>query len=88
MASLLIKGSTVFDGTGKPGVITDVLIKNDRIVSVGALSAHQADVVIDGTGMITTPGFIDVNTDSDHYLSLFTIPAYAKTRHTTKKDRV
>lgn len=75
MATLLIKGSTVFDGTGKPGQKADVLVKNDRIVAVGSLGTSQADIVIDGADLITAPGFIDVNTDSDHYLSLFTDPA-------------
>ncbi len=75
MGTILIKGSTVIDGTGTPGVVTDILIKNDLISAIGNFSANQADVVLDGAGMITTPGFIDVNTDSDHYLSLFTDPA-------------
>ncbi len=75
MATILIKGSIVIDGTGKPGEPVDILIKNDRIAALGTLTSTQADIVLDGSGMITTPGFIDVNTDSDHYLSLFTDPA-------------
>ena len=72
---ILIKNSLVIDGTGAPADKKDVLIKDDVIVAVGKFPTQQADIVIDGLGLTTTPGFIDVNTDSDHYLSLFTDPA-------------
>lgn len=72
---VLIKDSLVVDGTGKPGEKLDVLIKDDRIAAIGHFPNQKADLIIDGTGLITTPGFIDVNTDSDHYVSLFTDPA-------------
>lgn len=71
---ILIKDSLVVDGTGAPAVRADIVLKDDRIVAIGNLKNHEADVVIDGLGTITTPGFIDVNTDSDHYVSLFTDP--------------
>src|SRR6185295_17963693 len=72
---ILIKDSLVIDGTGAPAEKKDVLLKDDRISAVGHFSDQKADVVIDGLGLITMPGIIDVNTDSDHYLSLFTDPA-------------
>lgn len=72
---ILIKNSLVIDGTGAPRRKADILIKDGRIVAMGDLKQQQAETVIDGQGMITAPGFIDVNTDSDHYLSLFTDPA-------------
>jgi N-acyl-D-amino-acid deacylase len=75
MGSVLIKNSTIIDGTGAPPEKKDLLIKDGRIVSLGHFSTQVADTVIDGLGLTTTPGFIDVNTDSDHYLSLFTDPA-------------
>lgn len=71
---ILIKDSLVVDGTGAPAVRADIVLKDERIVAIGNLKNHEADVVIDGLGTITTPGFIDVNTDSDHYVSLFTDP--------------
>lgn len=71
---ILIKDSLVVDGTGAPAVRADVVLKDDRILAIGNLKNHEADVVIDGLGTITTPGFIDVNTDSDHYVSLFNDP--------------
>lgn len=71
---ILIKDSLVVDGTDAPAVRADIVLKDERIVAIGNLKNHEADVVIDGLGTITTPGFIDVNTDSDHYVSLFTDP--------------
>lgn len=75
MGSVLIKGGFVVDGSGAPGEKKDVLFKDRKIIAVGHLPAQQADLVIDATGLTVAPGFIDVNTDSDHYLSLFTDPA-------------
>ncbi len=72
---VLIKNSTVVDGTGAAPVRKDILIKENRIAAIGNFPNKEAAVVIDAQGMITCPGFIDVNTDSDHYLSLFTDPA-------------
>jgi len=69
---ILIKDSTVVDGTGKPGERADILIKDDRISAIGKLGSQKTATVIEGRGLISVPGFIDVNTDSDHYLSLFT----------------
>mgnify|MGYP001565511345 CR=1 FL=1 len=71
---ILIKSATIFDGTGKPPYRSDVLIKNDRISAIGNFSSKSADVVIDGLGLELSPGIIDVNTDSDHFLSLFSNP--------------
>lgn len=75
MPSILIRDSVVVDGTGAPKEKKDVLVKDGKIVALGQFRSQQADIVIDGLGLTTTPGFIDVNTDSDHYLSLFTDPA-------------
>jgi N-acyl-D-aspartate/D-glutamate deacylase len=72
---ILIKDSLVVDGTGKPPQRQDVLISENKIAAIGKFPAKEVDEVINGLGMITSPGFIDVNTDSDHYLSLFTDPA-------------
>ncbi len=71
---VLIKGAQIIDGTGKPAYKADVLLRGDKISAIGAFPNKKADVVIDGLGLFLTPGFIDVNTDSDHYLSLFTEP--------------
>ncbi len=71
---ILIKSVTIIDGTGKPAYRADVLIKNDRISAIGIFSPKAASTVIDGLGLTLTPGIIDINTDSDHYLTLFSDP--------------
>lgn len=72
---ILLRNSLVVDGTGAEPRRVDILLKDNRITAIGFLQNQDADLVIDGLGMMTTPGFIDVNTDSDHYLSLFSDPA-------------
>lgn len=54
---------------------SEVFISGDKISALGNFPTKKADEVIDGGGAYLLPGFIDVNTDSDHYLSLFDWPA-------------
>lgn len=57
---VLIRGGTVYDGSDTPGRIGDVAISGDRIVAVGTIPAGaHATTVIDATGKIVAPGFID-----------------------------
>ncbi len=71
---ILIRDVLVVDGTGKAPYKADVLLRRDRISAIGRFPKMSADLTIDGSGGYITPGFIDVNTDSDHYLTLFTNP--------------
>jgi len=71
---ILIKNGVVFDGSGKKGEKTDVLIKGGVIVSIGNFKDKKAEIVIDASDSYITPGFIDINSDSDHYLTIFTEP--------------
>ena len=62
-ADLVIKGGTVVDGTGAPGVRADVAISGDRIVEVGeGLSGTR---VLEADGHVVAPGFIDIHTHYD-----------------------
>ena len=57
---LLIKGGTVYDGTGGAARVADVGIKGDRIVAVGTLATSDARAVIDAGGLAVAPGFINM----------------------------
>src|SRR5262249_14408301 len=63
--SLLIKGGTVIDGSGAPGVTADVGVEGDRIAAIGRGLSGEASRVIDATGMMVAPGFIDSRSHSD-----------------------
>ncbi len=57
---IIIRGGTVYDGTGAPGVVADVAIKADRIAVIGDLGKATANKEIDAKGKAVTPGFINV----------------------------
>ena len=64
-ATLLLRGGTVVDGTGAPRFDADVRIEGERIAAVGANLANDGAVVLDASGKIVAPGFIDVHTHDD-----------------------
>ncbi|MGL4553209.1 MAG: N-acyl-D-amino-acid deacylase family protein, partial [Gemmataceae bacterium] len=64
-ADVVLRGATLIDGTGSPGVVGDLAIKGDRIVAVGTFTAAKGAKEIDAKGLIAAPGFIDLHTHSD-----------------------
>lgn len=57
---VIIRGGTVYDGTGSPGVAASVAIQGDSIAAVGELPGARARRTIDATGLAVAPGFINM----------------------------
>lgn len=68
-ADLLLRGGTIFDGSGKPGFEGDIAIRGERIVAVGAFEQGNIGRTIDCTGLVIAPGFIDLHNHSDGQIS-------------------
>lgn len=62
---LIIRNGTVIDGTGAPGYQADVAIDGERITAIGQLAGETANREIDATGLVVSPGFIDLHTHLD-----------------------
>ncbi len=61
----LIDNATIIDGTGAPRFVADVRLRGDRIAEVGKLEPEPDEIVIDATGLVLTPGFIDTHSHAD-----------------------
>ena len=62
-ADIVIRGGTVYDGSGAPGRVADVAIAGGVIREIG--SGLAGDRVLDASGCAVTPGFIDIHTHYD-----------------------
>jgi N-acyl-D-amino-acid deacylase len=63
MNELIIRGGTVVDGTGAPGVMADVAVNAGRITEIGP--DLEGKHHLDATGHVVAPGFIDIHTHYD-----------------------
>ena len=63
---VLIRNGRVVDGTGNPWQIGDVGIKAGKIAAMGKLAGKSAGRVIDASGLVVAPGFIDIHNHSDY----------------------
>ena len=67
MTDTLITGGYVVDGTGAPGSIRDVAVRDGRFIPVDEVSGSAE--IIDAGGLVVAPGFVDVHTHYDAQLS-------------------
>ena len=61
----IIKGGMIVDGTRAPRYRSDMAIKDGKIVQIGGLKGASAAKVLDATGLIVAPGFVDLHTHYD-----------------------
>lgn len=62
---LVIENALVVDGTGWPGYGADVAVKDGKISEIGVLNDCNAEERINASGLVLSPGFIDVHTHDD-----------------------
>jgi N-acyl-D-amino-acid deacylase len=72
MSELIIRGGTVIDGTGAPGFVADIAVRDGFIVDVAphveapvGSEGGGSVTEIDATGLLVTPGFVDIHTHYD-----------------------
>ena len=61
---LVIRSGQIADGRGGPLYQADISVRNGRIVEVGKIDAN-GEVELDATGLLVTPGFVDIHTHYD-----------------------
>ena len=72
---ILIRNVKIIDGSGSPAYPGDVLISGGKISAIGHFPNRKAETIIEGLGAYLTPGFIDIQSEADHYLKIFTNPS-------------
>ncbi|MBI4053707.1 MAG: amidohydrolase family protein [Candidatus Doudnabacteria bacterium] len=74
MFDLIIKNGLLVDGTGAKPKKADLAVKNSGIAEIGHLKTVMGKRVIDASGLIVCPGFVDVQNHSDSFWTLFDYP--------------
>ena len=64
MYDIVIRGGSIVDGTGADPVLGDVAVKDGLVAAIGQVEGDAREV-IDATGKMVTPGFIDIHTHLD-----------------------
>ncbi len=64
---VLIRGATIYDGTGQKSFVADVGIEKDKIIQIGLIT-EKAKKTIEAKNFVLCPGFIDIHSHSDYFL--------------------
>ena len=62
---LIIRNGTIVDGLGGEPYVGDVAVRDGVIAAVGSINGATAEREIDATGLLVTPGFVDLHTHYD-----------------------
>ena len=62
---LIIRNGTIVDGLGGEPFVGDVAVQDGAIAAVGSVNGSGAQREIDATGLLVTPGFVDLHTHYD-----------------------
>ncbi|MCP4898989.1 MAG: D-aminoacylase [bacterium] len=57
---VVLRGGTVYDGSGSPPVVADVAISGDAIAAMGSLGNARGEVEVDASGLAVAPGFVNM----------------------------
>jgi N-acyl-D-amino-acid deacylase len=67
-AAVILRGATIYDGTGNRPIVADVGIDGDRIMGLGRRLNDSGAQIIDLRGLALAPGFIDIHSHTDRVL--------------------
>src|SRR5439155_14083643 len=64
-ADILLRGGTLYDGSGAAPATGDLAVKGDRIVAIGKFETGRVGLELDCRSLVVAPGFIDLHNHSD-----------------------
>ena len=70
MVDIIFRNGEIVDGSGKARYKGDVAVQGDTIIAIGNLADLQAEEVVDISGKVISPGFIDMHSHADMYLPI------------------
>ncbi len=62
---LVIRNGTILDGTGGAAWTADLGLAGDTISAIGSIAPEQGARILDVSGLVVAPGFIDIHSHSD-----------------------
>lgn len=68
MTKTIIQNGEIIDGTGKAGYKAGIALERDKIATIGKVDPKTTDKIIDASGLVVAPGFVDIHSHSDYYL--------------------